>query len=291
MCKFVSHNLLNYLPMRVGFIRQLHWSRYGNFWQSIVVSANSEAVFADRESVLEVVQGDRLEPIQSISFKLAVAEAIALADCDLLIVPDLNQNKDFSKGSGQDPWVANFPEALIKTIKNLPEVFAVPTNSSAFAEQRAIELLMKINPGPSAAKHILQQHLSKLTNQKLNDRVIDKPGHNKALVGQSWLLEKLSPALGPNQLLQTDIKPEVLIKEATRQDNRLIETDAEVLGAAQMFNKKASIEQITLLADKNSAGDLWLNRRLAKMIRKDFKTVFIQELPNPSSLIDYFLKD
>ena len=276
--------------MRVGFIRQLHWNRYGDFWQSIVKDAGSEAVFANKDAVLGALKDDRLEPIPGISFKLAVAEALALADCDLLIVPDLNQNKDFSKGSGQDPWIANFPETLQKTIKNLPEIFAVPGNSSSLSQERAIELLMNLSHSPSTVKNVLYNNQNKLNKQNLNDRVIDKPGYNKALIGQSWLLEKLYPALKQNLLLQTDIKPEVLIKEAKRLDQRLIETDAEVLGAAQMFNRKASINEIILLVDKNSAADLWLNRRLAKVIRKDYKTVFIQDL-RPSNLVDYFLKD
>ncbi len=272
--------------MRIGFITQLHWNRYGDFWQNIIRDTGAELVFANKEEILANLKDERLENIDNLIFKVAAAEAIALKDVDLIIAPDLNQYKEIAKGGGQDPWLANFPETLQTVVKGLAKVYGVASQKTPNAQEKAIELLMALSHSPGVSKQILSEHLAKLKAQDADIRHIDKYKDVKALVGQAWLVESFAELANSDfdLIKQTTIAPQILKDEAARHDS-LIDTDAEVLGACYLFGRKAAINKILFIADKNSANDLWLNRRAKKIIHKDFETIFIQDLLNDEDLI------
>lgn len=273
--------------MRIGFITQLHWNRYGDFWQNIVKDTGAELVFATKEEILANIKDERLENIDNLIFKTAAAEAIALNEVNFIIAPDLNQNRDATKGGGQDPWLANFPETLQTVVKGLPAVYGVPSQNTANIQEKAIELLMSLTHSPNTAKRILNEHLAKLQIPYSDIRNIDRYRDVKALVGQAWLLDSLTE-LASNDfdlIKQNDIDPQILKDEAARHDKNLIDTDAEVLGACYLFSRKAAINKILFLADKNSSNDLWLNRRAKKIIHKDFETIYIQDLLSDEDLL------
>jgi len=272
--------------MRIGFITQLHWKRYGDFWQNIIKDAGAKAIFAGKEEILANLKDERLDGIENHIFKIAAAEALALKDSNLIIVPDLNQNKETAKGGGQDPWLANFPATLQKVVKGLPAIYAVPSHNTPDVRERAIELLMSLTHSPSLAKRILNEHIAKLKTEYKDPRHIDKYRDAPAIIGQEWLIDSFAE-LASNDfdlIKQSEINPEALKEEAARHDKNLIDSDAEVLGAGYLFNRKAAINRILFLADQTSANDLWLERRAKKIIRKDFETIYIQDLLNNDDL-------
>ena len=279
--------------MRIGFITQLHWNRYGDFWQNIIKDAGAELVFANKEEILENIKDERLENIDNNVFKLAAAEALALKDVNLIIAPDLNQNKETAKGGGQDPWLANFPATLQKVVKGLPAIYSVPSQNTPNIQEKAIELLMSLTHSPSVAKRILNEHIAKLKMEYKDIRHIDKYRDAPALVGQAWLIDSFAELASDDfdLIKQTQIDPEILKAEAARHDKNLIDSDGEVLGASYLFNRKAAINRIILLADQNSANDLWLERRAKKIIRKDFETIYIQDLLNNEDLLIELVKE
>lgn len=279
--------------MRIGFITQLHWNRYGDFWQNIIKDAGAQPIFANKEEILANLKDERLENIDNHIFKIAAAEALALKDVNLIIAPDLNQNKEATKGGGQDPWLANFPAALQKVVKGLPAIYAVPSQNTADIQEKAIELLMSLTHSPSVAKRILNEHIAKLKAEFKDIRHIDKYRDAPALIGQEWLIDSfLELASNDFDLIkQSEINPESLKEEAARHDKNLIDSDAEVLGASYLFNRKAAINRILFLADQTSANDLWLERRAKKIVRKDFKTIYIQDLLNNEDLLIELIKE
>ena len=279
--------------MRIGFITQLHWNRYGDFWQNIIKDTGAELVFANKEEILENIKDERPENIDNNVFKLAAAEALALKDVNLIIAPDLNQNKETAKGGGQDPWLANFPATLQKVVKGLPAIYSVPSQNTPNIQEKAIELLMSLTHSPSVAKRILNEHIAKLKMEYKDIRHIDKYRDAPALVGQAWLIDSFAELASDDfdLIKQTQIDPEILKAEAARHDKNLIDSDGEVLGASYLFNRKAAINRIILLADQNSANDLWLERRAKKIIRKDFKTIYIQDLLNNEDLLIELVKE
>jgi len=279
--------------MRIGFITQLHWNRYGDFWQSIIKDAGAEPVFANKEEILANIKDERLENIENNIFTIAAAEALALKDINLILAPDINQNKEATKGGGQDPWLTNFPETLQKVVKGLPAVYAIPSQNTADIQEKAIGLLMSLTHSPSVAKRILNEHIAKLETQYKDIRHIDKYRDAPALIGQAWLIDSFAE-LASNDfdlIKQSEIDPEILKEEAARHDKNLIDSDAEVLGASYLFNRKAAINKILFLADQNSANDLWLERRAKKIIRKDFETIYIQDLLNNEDLLIELVKE
>jgi len=114
--------------MRVGFVTQLLWSRYGLFWHKLFESLEAEIIFPTKEGTQK--QLGRLNDItfSSYSFKIAAAQALSL-DVDFLVVPDINYGGSSLKGSGQDPWIADFPETLQQTLGALPKVIVAPANA------------------------------------------------------------------------------------------------------------------------------------------------------------------
>src|SRR5690625_1634684 len=111
--------------MRIGFLKTLLYSRYGDFWLALARDAGAEPVFADPEDVLRHNAGNLAAEVPASGFRLATAEALALAHCDIIVVPGLNYGLESTRGGGQDPWVSDFPEALAAT-SGLRNIFAVP---------------------------------------------------------------------------------------------------------------------------------------------------------------------
>src|SRR5690625_6588922 len=98
--------------MRIGFVSSLLWPRYGKYWTRVVSDAGAEPVRADPDEVIRAAGQRFVQAVPSTVFRLATAEAICLADCDLIIVPQLNMGASSTRGGGQDPWIADFPAGL-----------------------------------------------------------------------------------------------------------------------------------------------------------------------------------
>jgi len=77
--------------MRVGFVTQLLWSRYGLFWQKLFESLEAEIVFPTKEDTQKHLNRLNDVSFSSYSFKIATAQAASLIDTvDILVVPDIN---------------------------------------------------------------------------------------------------------------------------------------------------------------------------------------------------------
>jgi hypothetical protein len=280
--------------MRVGFLRSLLWERYGDLWLSLMQGLELETRFADPEMVKYHLQTKELS-LAGISFQIAVAEAKALNSVDVLVAPDLNaMNKGeqrVARGSGQDPWIASFPEAL-QTLGGLPPVLSVPATLETNLETLAIETLLSIKHDPTKVKLVWERNTRKAQPHRYPEpRWTKLPGQHEvvALIAQPWLLvapliHKLS---SPDRhvVAQTQLNPVLLREEAKRLEKRLIATDAEVLGAAHYFNRKGSVDKLLMIIDKSSGADLWLEAQVKKLVAKPLERIYLQDLILENDLV------
>ena len=271
--------------MRVGFITQLLWDRYGAFWRHLLEDTDIEVRLAKPESVQAQLQDARLHPIPGWAFRLAGAQALALGDCDLLLVPDLNPASEVARGGGQDPWIASFPEALEASISGLPPVRAVPASLDTDLEPLAVELLLNLSRDPGKVRRVWARHRGRLPTQSPAELSLPPASGSHevvGLVGQPWLLtERLERRLqeeGTTLVSQSVLSPARLREEGWRADERLIGTDAEVLGAARYFGRRGGVDRLMLVLDKTSGVDGWLAVQVERRAHKPLSKVYLQDL-------------
>lgn len=267
-------------PVRVGFVTQLMWDRYGSFWVDLVAGAGAAPEFADRERVLDAFARLEERDLPGTAFRLAAAQALALAHCDLVVLPRLNPESNSERGSSQDRWIADLPGALADAVPALGETQAVATYPDPKIESSAVVLLQRLIGDSPSVPRVWARHKraaesqSRLYARGSQPRSIARPlsaGDATAVVAQPWLLtpeleERLSledPAL----VTQLALDPGRSREEGWRSDERLIATDAEVLGAARILSRRAGVARLKLLVDDPS-GSGWLLRRLSQASHK-----------------------
>lgn len=274
--------------MQIGFLRSLLFGRYGALWVQLVTDLGLEPVFAQETDTLAALQTSGLAEIPSISFQVAAAEAKALSDCALLIVPDLNLNADVPRGGGADPWIANFSEMLATSVAGLPPIAGVPVTADvATVEARATELLLTLSRDPARARRAWERHSHLAGTPRYAAPRQRIPGETKtiAVVGQPWLFKEgilaaLRSHLGDevHLLLQNELEPQILREEGWRAETRLVPTDAECLGASRYFARRAVVDSLIVLADKRSGADNWLLSQIKKLSHKPVQAVYLQDL-------------
>ena len=270
--------------MRIGFITQLLWSRYGDLWQNLITAIGGEAKFADNKSVTELLEDERVQTVPGVAFQLAVAQALALQDCDLIIAPDLNPGEDLARGSGQDPWVASFPETLATSFAGLPPVVSVSAQLGEGLESSATKLLLSLSNDPIRVRRVWEQYKGRAQQAKSPAiRWTLSPAENETvgLLSQSWhLSDKLTRLVKEDNrhiVSQQMFDSVALREEAWRLEPRLIASDAEVLGAGRLMARKGSIERLHFVADKTSGSDAWLNQQLTKLVHKPLSLSYLQD--------------
>lgn len=268
--------------MRVGFITSLLWPRYGAFWERLVRGAGAEAVYAPMEKVLEAVRDERLSAIPGVAFRLAAAQALAL-EADLILAPDLNSGADVARGSGQDPWIASFPEALSTTFAGLPPLLAVPASLEGSVESPAVRLLYTLTPDAAKVRRVWERVRSGAVPPRMGEpRWIEGA---VGVFGQPWLLsDALLARLEPPLVSQHQLAPALLRAEGRRVDDRLIPTDAEVLGAARYLGRKGSVARLLMVTDETSGADAWLLRRARRLVHKPLEVVTLQDVATGEEL-------
>ncbi|MGL4608526.1 MAG: hypothetical protein ACRCYY_02405 [Trueperaceae bacterium] len=281
--------------MRIGFIRQLLWEHYGEFWVSLLTDIGADIHYGDPEAVYTFHQYEHVRAIPGLNFQFAVAESLALTHTDLLVVPYLNgTGKLSSRGSGQDPWIANFPSALAR-LGGLPPLLKVPVTLSSDLEPLVLETLLSLKRDPAKVRLTWERHRNKTQSKRYSEpRWTTLPGQQQVagVVGQAWLLETCLPALQfPDAHLVTQLQfsPEALRDEALRLEKRLVPSDADVLGAAHFFGRKGNIDKLLYLADKTSGIDSWLQKQLVKFTSKELEVLYIQDLFSEKELTKIFL--
>jgi hypothetical protein len=279
-----SENPVDLLAMRVGFIKQLLWERYGNVWRALIEGVNAEVLEAEPAKVLAHFEAQSPSEIPGLPFRLAVAEALALSDADLLVVPDLNPNETILRGSGQDPWTASFPETL-QRIAGLPRVLKVPATLTGHLEPLVLETLLSVVRDPALVRRVWERALPSLKPKRHPEiRWARLPGQKEtaAVIGQPWLMTNhLSRLLGfpeTQLVLQNQINPGLLREEAKRLEQRLVATDAEVLGAAHFFNRKGNVDKLIMMVDTTSGPDLWLEKHVRKIVSKPLEIIYLETI-------------
>jgi hypothetical protein len=266
--------------MQVGFVTSILWSRYGAFWRGLAAEAGAEIRFAAPDRVLQLQRSASLPAVPSVAFRLATAEAVALQDCDLLIVPQPNAGAVSTRGGGQDPWISDFPSVLAAT-SGLLNVQGVPAGLSASVEPLAIELLQHLTHDGGRVRRLWDRHKARLQPVSLPQPPVTRPG-TVAVLAQPWLLnsELIALAAGDAEkvISQLQLDPAQLRAEGERLVPGLLPTDSEVLGAAHWFSRRGGVDRLIFIVDAGSGVDSWLAVQLEKLVNKPLQVVTAQEL-------------
>lgn len=270
--------------MRTGFITQLLWPRYGDFWVKLVSAAGLEPVYASSERVRRALDDPRLDSIPGTAFRLAAAQALAL-DADLIFAPDLNPGESATRGGGQDAFIANFPEALATTLGGLPPVLGIPASLSVTGlEGLVFNTMMSLTHDAGLVRRVWERQRTAAKAPRLPEpkwRVRPSEGGTVGVIGQPWLLSDVLArrVAGENHLVsQHQLEPTLLRDEGRRLDDRLVGTDTEVLGAARFLGRKGSITRLVMIADETSGVDAWLVAQVQRHVRKPFSVAYVQRL-------------
>ncbi len=277
--------------MRIGFVRSLLFDRYGDFWTGLARGADGEVVFADRQAVESALRTPFVSSSPGLVFRVATAEATVLADCDIIVVPQLNPGSTARRGGAQDPWIAAFPE-LLGASGGLLNVQAVPASLEGDVSALAIEFLQRLTPDAGRIRRLWDRSRALAVEPARR-----APGQTRqgttAVIGQPWLLDRKLAALavGDGALFQTQLElaPSVLRQEVPAPDSGLADTDREVLGAARWFMRRGGIDRIVMVVDEGSGADEWLARQVVKSAHKPVEVVRAQELLPGPDLIGYLV--
>ncbi|HEX7002834.1 MAG TPA: hypothetical protein VF168_01445 [Trueperaceae bacterium] len=269
--------------MRIGFVTQLLWERYGPFWQRLFEEAGVEVLFPDEEKALASLDDDRVRSVSGASFRLAVAQALSLAQVDLLVAPSLNPASEARRGGGQDPWVSDFPAAL-GTIGGLPPVLGVPALLAPEQQTLVVETLQQLIRDPGRVRRVWDRHRAALRHEPVPPPSWTTVAGRKTIgvVGQPWLLrsqlvERVAPE-GVTAIGQHRLDPLLLREEGERIDPRMIPTDREVLGAVRHFSRRGSVSELHLVIDETSGADIWLRERALKQSAREIVVRPLTEL-------------
>lgn len=281
--------MLDCRAMRVGFVTHLLWDRYGAFWRRLLAAAEADIVLPDPDRVAAFRDDPRLEAVSGRAFREAAAEALALAGCDRIVVPELNPGYEGSRGSAQDPFIADFPGALAQTMPGLPTLLPVPAELDLEAiEGRAVEHLAKVARSSVLVQRIWQTHRADARPPR--PRGMPSLGRSGAtrtvgLIGQPWHVvdgvESRAGVHAEDLISASRFAPAELREEGWTIDPKLAPTDAEALGAARRLGRRPGIDVVRMLVDPTSGADAWLERRAREVVRHPFET-FIVEAAAPS---------
>jgi hypothetical protein len=265
--------------MRIGFVTRLLWDRYGRFWRRLVEAAGADVVLPDPERVAAAAADRRLDAVSGRAFREAAGQALALSGVDRLVVPELNPGYEGSRGSAQDPFVADFPGALAQVVPGLPPLVAVPADLAApDLESRAVALLTAVAPSHGAIRRVWETH--RADAKPVRPAGLPGAGAERrtiALVGQPWHLDealRVRLERGGERLLSAhQLAPRDLREEGWRADPELAPTDAEALGAVRRFARRGDVRALRMPVDPDSGADAWLARKARAWSRRPLETV------------------
>ncbi len=276
--------------MRVGFITQLLWSRYGDFWVKLVSEAGLTPVYAPDEGVRRHLADARLGAVPGTAFRLAAAQALAL-DADVIFAPELNPGESATRGGGQDPFVADFPEALATTLGGLPPVTGIPSSLTGEGlESLVVSTLLNLTRDPGLVRRTWERLRKQAKAPRLPEprwRVRPSEGGTVGVLGQPWLLNDtlVRRVVGESHpVSQHQLEPTLLRDEGRRVAERLVSTDLEVLGAARFLGRKGSVERLIVIADETVSADAFLVTQVKKLVYKPLSVAYVQRLDEPEVL-------
>ena len=255
----------------------------------LVEGVGAEARFPNNDRVLGHLAEDRLAEVPGAAFRLAVAQALSLQDTDLVVAPDLNFGTEVGRGSGQDAFIASFPEALSSSFGGLPPVVAVPATLSGELETRAVEFLLSLSRDAAQVRRVWERNRALATPPRYAEpRWTVPPFETVGVVGQPWLLSdalvaRLQGDAG-HTVSQHRLEPSLLRDEGWRAEPRLLPTDAEVLGAARLLGRRGSVARLRFVADATSGADAWLAAQVTKLAHKPVSVSYLQDVLSAEEL-------
>lgn len=272
--------------MRIGFVTRLLWERYGPFWQRLLEAAEAEVVLPDPDRARAAQEDPRLAVVAGRAFVEAAAEAVALSECDRIVVPQLNPGYVGSRGSAQDPFVADFPGALAQSVPGLPVLEAVPAEAaSAATEGRAIELLTRVAPAAGLVRRVWQTHRADARAPRASGTpALRRAGATRTvvLVGQPWHLRAgVEDRAGrpAEHVVSASRWPAAEARdEGWKIDPKLAPTDAEALGAIRRLGRRPDVDVVRMIVDRTSGADAWLERHARDLVRRPFETIDLDAL-------------
>ncbi len=290
--------MLRFYVVRVGFLTHLMWDRYGPFWASMVLAAGAEVVRPDPDAVLERLTDPRVGDVAGVAFRLAFAATLALEENDLIVVPRLNPERDGGPGGAQDPWIGDLPAALARARGAGPTLWPVAADLTLPLETAAVSLLAHLVHEPAKVRRIWAQHRAAARPPRrapVEGRVRPSEGRTVAVVGQPWLAtpDVARLATGPTERPTGPyaFDPAELRAEGRRFDARLIDTDAEALGAIRRFGRSAGVDVLRLVVDGGSGSDAWLARRAEVLAPRRLEVVDLRTLGAPEARLRALLTE
>ncbi len=265
--------------MRVGFITSVLWSRYGSFWFRLASDAGAETVFAETDRVLALLPQKFLQQIPSLPFRVAAAQAMALADCDVIVAPHPNQDSPSRRGAAQDPWSSELPE-MLATSAGLTNVFGVPVRLADSVEPLAVTFLQRLLHDGWRTRMVMERHRNLLRPSPSPVPPVTQQ-EAVAVIGQPWLVDSRLAGLAVQDavsIAQSQLDPRLLSEEGARVADGLAASDQEVLGAARWFGRRGSISRLVFLQDGQVEHDRWLYGQVQKLLRKPVTNVTVQML-------------
>ena len=285
--------MLGFWVVRVGFIHHLLFDRYGPWWSSLCRAAGADVVVAPPEAALAHAVEPAVAQAPALAFKLAIASALALQDVDLLVVPQLNPERDGGRGAAQDPWIADLPATLAGSAMGLPPIVAVPADLDDRVEGVAMTLLHRLTSDPGAIRRTWLRHRASIRPVRRSSGLPSaSPQKVIAFAAQPWWATRpVLEALGETSawIAPFMIDPADLRAEGWRLEPELIDTDAEALGAVRRFARSASVSSLRLLIDGASGADAWLARRARVIAGERLEVVDLRTLPQARHVVDALL--
>lgn len=273
--------------VRVGFVTQLLWDRYGPFWRDLVAGCGAEPLFPEAGAVREALAALPADAAPSASFRLALAQALALEEADLLVLPRLNPDVPSERGAARDRWIADLPGALVAALPSGARYVPVAAYPDPAVESDAVTLLTELVRGAAevgrvwARFRVRAQHLAEGRAEAHRAPGADRAAarsfaHGDAVVylAQPWVMTpEVARRLRERDervVTQLAVDPAKAREEGWRFDEKLVHTDAEVLGAARLLSRRAGASEVRLIVDEGSDSDAWLARRLEQVVRRPF---------------------
>jgi hypothetical protein len=271
--------------VRVGFLTHLLWDRYGPFWAGLARAAGAEVVRPEREAIVARLTDPRVAHAPAVAFRLAVAAALALEDVDLIVAPRLNPERDGGPGGAQDPWIADLPATLERVRGAGPIIVPVAADLTGPLETDAVSFLARLVHEPARVRRAWAQQRASARPPRRGapeGRVRPSEQRTVAVVGQPWLatpaVARLATGVGEQPLVAAAFDPEDLRAEGRRVDARLIDTDAEALGAVRRFARSAGVDALRFVVDGGSGSDAWLARRAEALAPRRVEVVDLRTL-------------
>lgn len=271
--------------VRVGFLTHLLWDRYGPFWTTLTAAAGSEVVLPDADAVFARLDDPRVSVAPAVAFRLAIAAALALEDVDLLVAPSLNPDDGATRGAAQDPWVADLPTMLARSVPGLPPVWALPADLGRPVESDAVAFLRHLTGDLGVVRRAWSQHRAEAHPPRRPRRGPPQAPAGAATVavlGQPWLATPAVAALvarpAEHAVGPYAFEPAELRAEARRVDPALVDTDAEALGALRRFARSGAVDALRWVVDGASGSDQWLSRRAQAIAGKRVELVALRDL-------------